>query len=71
LPRGQRRGTHQTYAQVMALWERLHAPFLAAADAQPDLVRRIDDYRKTIRVDYACELAHQKLSDVAGHLARH
>ena len=54
----------------MAMWERLHVPFLAAADMQADPVQKIEGYRKTIRVDYASELAHQKLSDVAHELAR-
>jgi hypothetical protein len=54
----------------MTLWERLHAPFLAAADAQSDPIRKMDLYRRTIQVDYACELAHQKLSDVAKNLSR-
>jgi hypothetical protein len=54
----------------MGLWERLHLPFLAAADMQADPVQRIEHYRRTIRVDYACELAHQKLSDVARELGR-
>lgn len=70
LPAGQRKGTTQTYAEVMALWERLHRPFLAAADGEPDPVRRMELYRTTIRVDYACEFAHQRLSDVAKRLAR-
>jgi len=70
LPVGTRRGNTQTYAQVSALWERLHLPFLAAADMQVDAVRRIEHYRNTIRVDYACELAHQKLSGVARELSR-
>ena len=70
LPRGQRRGTTETYAEVMALWERLHAPFLAAADAQSEPVGKMEGFRKTIRVDYASELAHQKLSDVARQLGR-
>ena len=70
LPRGSRKGTYETFAQTMALWERLHAPFLAAADAQPQPLQKIDGYRKTIRVDYACELAHQKLSAVARELER-
>jgi hypothetical protein len=55
----------KTYADTMALWERLHAPFLAAADGMRDPVRRIEAYRRTIRVDYACELAHQRISDTA------
>jgi hypothetical protein len=70
LPVGTRRGNTQTFAQVAALWERLHLPFLAAADMQADPVRKIEHYRTTIRVDYACELAHQKLSGVARDLGR-
>jgi hypothetical protein len=68
--RGQRKGTPQTFGEVMALWERLHAPFLVEADAESDPVRQIERYRLTTRVDYASELAHQKLSDVAHRLAR-
>ena len=65
LPKGPRAGTYQTYGEIMAIWERLHAPFLAAADMQVDPIRRMEHYRKMIAVDYACELAHQKLADVA------
>jgi hypothetical protein len=71
LPRGPHPGTPETYGHTMSLWERLHAPFLAAADMQVDPLRRIEHYRHTICVDYACELAHQKLADVAKELARH
>jgi hypothetical protein len=70
LPQGIRKGDSTTYAQVMAIWERLHAPFLAAADMQVDPIEKIEGYRKTQRVDYGCELAHQKASDVARQLAR-
>jgi hypothetical protein len=70
LPAGARKGTPATFAETMAIWERLHLPFLALADATTDPVLRIDAYRKTIRVDYACELAHQKLSNTAHELAR-
>jgi hypothetical protein len=70
LPTGGRRGTTETFAQVSALWEQLHLPFLAAADTQADPIQRIEHYRRTIGVDYACELAHQKLSDVARQLLR-
>jgi hypothetical protein len=70
LPQGTFKGTWQTYAHVMSMWERLHAPFLAAADMEVDPIRKIEGYRKTIRVDYACELAHQKLSQIAHDLAR-
>lgn len=58
------------YSDVMNLWERLHKPFLAAADLERDPKRKIHAYRKTIRVDYACELAHQHLADVARELCK-
>lgn len=70
LPAGQHKGDTNTFARVMAMWERLHAPFLAAADTQVDPVQKIDAYRRTQRVDYGCELAHQKAADVARELAR-
>jgi hypothetical protein len=70
LPAGQRKGSTITYAEVMAMWERLHAPFLAAADMASDPMHKIEGYRKTQRVDYGCELAHQKAADVARELAR-
>lgn len=70
LPQGPRKGTPATYAEVMAMWERLHAPHLAAADAIPDPVRRIVAYRRVIEIDYACELAHQNLSATARQLIR-
>jgi hypothetical protein len=54
----------------MDLWERLHAPFLAAADNTREPLARMEGYRRTIAVDYACELAHQKLSAVAAELER-
>lgn len=65
LPPGQQRGDWRTFAHTMGMWERLHLPHLAAADMQHDPRQKIAHYRKTIEVDYACELAHQKLSDVA------
>jgi hypothetical protein len=70
LPVGSAVGSDRTYARVMAMWERLHAPFLAAADLEVDPVRRMDAYRKVLRVDSACELAHQKLADVAHAMKR-
>jgi hypothetical protein len=70
IPAGAQRGTAETYAMTMDLWERLHAPFLAAADQTADPVQRIAAYRATIGVDSACELAHQRLSAVAHELAR-
>ncbi|HEX8913835.1 MAG TPA: hypothetical protein VF796_15915 [Humisphaera sp.] len=69
LPGGVRKGTTATFAEVMALWERLHRPFLARADAEPDAAARVDRYRATIGVDYACEFAHQRLSETARRLA--
>jgi hypothetical protein len=55
-------------AAIMALWEQLHAPFLAAANATVAPIQKIAAYRRTIEVDYACELAHQNLSDTARKL---
>jgi hypothetical protein len=65
LPPGPMAGDTRTYATVMGIWERLHLPFLAHADANPDPLDRMSGYRETLAVDYACELAHQKLSAVA------
>lgn len=70
LPKGHRKGDTSTFAGVMAMWERLHAPFLAAADATVDPVQKFEGYRTTQRVDYGCELAHQRASDVARQLSR-
>ncbi|HEX4792490.1 MAG TPA: hypothetical protein VH370_01795 [Humisphaera sp.] len=70
LPQGSRRGTFETYGQVMAIWEKLHTPFIAAADALADPVQKMEGYRRAIAVDEACELAHQKLSDVARRMMR-
>jgi hypothetical protein len=50
---------------VMELWERIHQPYLEAAEQQNDPLEKMAGYRKAIEVDYACELAHQHLSDVA------
>ncbi len=65
LPAGVRKGDTKTFAEVMEMWERLHAPYLAAADMMQDPAAKIEGYRRAIRVDYACELAHQRLADVA------
>lgn len=70
LPTGQQRGTAATFAHTAALWEKLQMPFLAQADAAVDLRQRIELYKKVIAVDYACELAHQKLSDCASKISR-
>ena len=69
-PRGAAAGTDATFARTMALWETLHAPFLAAADAASTPARKIAGYRETIAVDYAAEKAHQRLSVAACELAR-
>lgn len=68
LPPGETNGDTRTYADVMAVWEKLHRPLLEAADRIEDPVQRMEAYRRVIRVDYACELAHQKLSAVAAGL---
>ncbi|MEM6313231.1 MAG: hypothetical protein AAF743_04045 [Planctomycetota bacterium] len=70
LPRGRREGNTETFAATMAVWEKLHAPYLAEAKSIPDPRRRIDAYRRTIAVDYACEKAHQWLSDSAAEMER-
>ncbi len=70
LPRDARAGSAETFAEVAGLWERLHSPFLEAADAETDVARRIAGYRRTLEVDYACELAHQRLSDAARSAGR-
>jgi hypothetical protein len=70
IPADADKGTAQTFATVMDLWERLHTPFLIAARNEPDPLRRMQAYRMTIRVDPACELAHQFLAEIARDLAR-
>ena len=70
LPAGARRGSDATFAETMAVWERLHLPFQTAADAARDPARRVEGYRRTIGVDYAAEKAHQRLSVAAAELAR-
>lgn len=70
LPAGETPGSDATFAETMATWERLHASFLADADARTDPVQRMRGYRRTIEVDYACELAHQKLSNDARRLTQ-
>ena len=37
---------------------------------QVEPIQRIEAYRKTQRVDYGCELAHQKAADAARELVR-
>lgn len=64
------RGSTATYATTMALWERLHAPFLRDADDEPDDGRAIELYRLAIEVDPGCELAHQRLAQRASRRRR-
>ena len=54
----------------MGLWERLHLPILNAAAKVSNPRRRIEAFRQTIGVDYACEKAHQWLAQTALELAR-
>lgn len=70
LPPPQKRGDTKTFAYTMDLFEQLHRPFLAMADAAQDLEQKIGLYKQTIEVDYAAEFAHQRLSNVARELAR-
>ncbi len=70
LPRGPQPGTSATFAVTMRLWEQLHLPHLNAARGTADPLRRIEAYRRTIQVDYACEKAHQWLAETALQLAR-
>jgi hypothetical protein len=70
IPSDASKGTAETFANVMALWERLHQPLLEAATREPDSVQRMQAYRGVLRADPACELAHQFLADIARNLAR-
>jgi hypothetical protein len=69
LPINPQKGSYETYSHVMQIWESLHIPFLQSADTLKDPIEKIQAYRRTIRIDYACELAHQKLAAVAATLA--
>jgi hypothetical protein len=70
LPEDAASATDRSFSYVMSIWEKLHKPFLAAAAGEADPIRRMEAYRLTIRVDPACELAHQFLADIARGLAR-
>lgn len=70
LPPPQPRGDTKTFAYTMDLFEQLHRPFLALADAAQPLEQKVMLYRRTIEVDYAAEFAHQRLSNTARELAR-
>ena len=58
------------FGYVMNVWENLHAPFLAMADACTDPKQKLVGYREAIRVDYACEFAHQRFAATAGKMIR-
>ena len=68
LPPRSAKGTSLTMRQAAAWWDQLHAPFLALARSTTEPALRIAAYRRTIDVDYACELAHQELSQAARRL---
>jgi len=70
LPVPQPRGDTKSFAYTMDLFEQLHRPFLAMADAASDPEQKIALYRATIEVDYAAEFAHQRLSNIARDLSR-
>lgn len=55
---------------IEAWRKRLYWPFLLDARDTGDARKRVDAYRKVLRVDYACELAHQELAATAHELAR-
>src|SRR5436853_2317855 len=57
LPSSPCKGNYETYSSIMQIWESLHTPFLQMADAEQDPMKKIEAYRRTIRIDYACELA--------------
>lgn len=65
---GERKGSDDTYAHTMSIWEQLHLPFLSAAEQTTDAFRKMAAFRRVIEVDYACELAHQHLSQTARKL---
>jgi hypothetical protein len=68
LPAGEQRGSDQTYAITMSIYERLHQPALAQAMSCADPFGRILQLREVIEIDYACEIAHQAISSAARQL---
>lgn len=70
LPPTQSHGDARSFDYVMDLWESLHRPFLAAAQATTDPRQRLIGFARTIEVDYACELAHQQFSQTCRELSR-
>lgn len=70
LPSGDHRGSPATFALTMSIWEQLHRPWLAAADAMPVSPARLEAYRRVQAIDEACELAHQNAAHTARQLNR-
>ncbi len=70
LPSVSARGDAQTFAMTMAWWEELAAPFLKKGLALADGIEKIAALREAIRVDSACELAHQTISRTARAMLR-
>jgi hypothetical protein len=69
-PNGETQNFPPTPASTTSLWQQLHLPFLALADAMPVSEPKLHAYRRVLDVDYACELAHQNAAAVARELAR-
>lgn len=70
LPAKIARGDAETFASTMAWWEQLAAPFLKKGLALADGIEKIAQLREAIRVDSACELAHQTISRTARAMMR-
>lgn len=70
LPQGILKPSKTLDSVLQGWWERLHRAFLADARRTSDLRKRIEAYRRVIRVDYACEFAHQELVATARELVR-
>lgn len=71
IPSNRAKGDSGTFGYLMGVWETLHAPFLALADNAVDPKQKLIGYRQTLRIDYACEFAHQRFSQTARELSRH
>jgi hypothetical protein len=70
LPAMSARGDAETFALTMAWWEQLASPFLKKGLALADGIEKIAQLREAIRVDSACELAHQTISRTARAMMR-
>ena len=65
LPRAFARGRRRLMREVMAMWERFAAPFLAAAEQSKDPIAKAVGFRQTIRRGLRLRTGHQHLSDLA------